>query len=60
MERANETGTLSDAELENVVGGSHTGFGVLTDRRIQLTAQLSEIYKSNNPPSFGPIHLLDR
>jgi hypothetical protein len=43
-----------------VCGGSPTGFGVLTDRRIQVTAQLSEAYKRNNPPSFGPIHLLDR
>jgi hypothetical protein len=60
MGRAKEVGMLSDADLENVVGGSHTGFGVVTDRRIQLSAQLSQVYKSNNPPSFGPIHLLDR
>jgi hypothetical protein len=54
MERANENGMLSDAELEQVSGG-HTGFGVVTDRRLQPQAQLSEIYKANNPPSFGPL-----
>jgi hypothetical protein len=60
MKGANENRMLSDAELDCVSGGAHTGFGVVTDRRIQLAAQMSEIYKSNNPPSFGPIHLLDR
>ena len=52
----NENRELANTEL-NVVGGG-AGFGVVTDRRIALTAQLSEIYKRNNPPSFGPIHLL--
>ena len=54
-----ENRPLSDAELEGVTGGI-TGFGVETDRRLALQQQLTEIFKSNNPPSFGPIHLLDR
>jgi hypothetical protein len=60
MERANETGMLSGAELDNVTGGLLTGLGTVADRRTLLTARLSEIFKNNNPPSFGPIHLLDR
>jgi hypothetical protein len=60
MERVNESRMLSEAELHDANGGVITGFGVLTDRRLALAAELSEIYKRNNPPSFGPIHLLDR
>jgi hypothetical protein len=59
MKVESENRPLSDAELDGIAGGV-TGFGVETDRRLALQQQLTEIFKSNNPPSFGPIHLLDR
>ena len=59
MKIESENKPLSSDELHGIAGGV-TGFGVETDRRLALQQQLTEIFKSNNPPSFGPIHLLDR
>ena len=59
MERANENGMLSEAELDTVAGGLGltTGVGIAEADRYALARRLSEEFKKNHGPTLGPIDL---